>query len=110
MAVMASERMSPARRRHTSRRRTVGQLLELIPSRQAPRRMKGITVVCSSWLAANPMLASVPRSCMLAAIHANTGPPRLSTAPAQTAFSSGLTRSKSMLERSMTSAAPRDFR
>ena len=42
----------------------------------------------------------------VAAIQASTGPPRLSTAPAQRALSRGLALAKSMSERSRISAAP----
>ena len=78
-----------------SRRSGIGAFTESTPSRLTPRRMNGITVVLNVWLAASPMLASVPPTCMVLAIHDSTSPPRLSTAPAQVALSSGLILARS---------------
>src|ERR1043166_406671 len=50
-----------------------------------------------------------PLSCMVLAIHDRTGPPRLSTAPAQVALSSGLIFSRFSDWRSRISPAPSLF-
>src|SRR5574343_458271 len=76
-----------------------------MPRRFTPRRMKGMTVVCSSWLLARPMLAIEPRGCVVAHSQASVAPPRLSMAPAHRALSSGRTFSGSWLL-SITSVAP----
>jgi hypothetical protein len=82
---------------------------ELMPSRLAPRRMKGMTQVCSSALCASPTEAIVPFSFIVLAIQASTGPPRLSTAPAQVALSRGLIFSRSRLCLNRISFAPSFF-
>src|ERR1700722_1272013 len=77
------------RRAHTAMRISRGAPDELTPSRLTPRRMNGITVVCSSPLAASPILATLPPSCMPRSSHASVSPPQLSMAPPQRADSSG---------------------
>src|SRR5438046_8364 len=103
-------RRSVASRRQTSRRSSVpGLSVELMPSRLTPRRMKGSTVVLRLGLAARPIDAITPFTFIVLAIQARASPPRLSTAPAQVAFSRGRVFEKSMLERSLTSLAPSFF-
>ena len=61
-------------------------------------------------LAARPIEAMVPPGIIVLAIQASTSPPRLSTAPAQLALSSGLIFERSRLFLDMTSPAPRSLR
>src|SRR5437868_6051102 len=97
---------SLARRCQTCSRMSRELSPELMPSRLTPRRMKGITVVWRSKLAARPTEAMTPFSFIVLAIQASISPPRLSTAPAQLALSRGRIFSRLTLWRSSTSAAP----
>src|SRR5947209_16684712 len=85
----------------------MGVVPESMPRRHTPRRMKGATVVLRLMLAARPIAAMVPPVIMVLAIQASTSPPRLSTAPAQVALSSGLIFERSRLFLDITSLAPR---
>src|SRR5205814_10585126 len=79
---------SGARRRQASRGSSgAGLSVELMASRRTPRRMKGSTVVLRLGLAARPIDAITPFTFIVLAIQARASPPRLSTAPAQVAFS-----------------------
>src|SRR4051812_14476502 len=103
-------RRSPARRRQTSWRSSdEGLSVELMPSRDTPRRMNGMTVVLRLTLAASPIEAMTPFTFMVLAIQARTSPPRLSTAPAHSALSRGLIFVRSSSPRSLISAAPSFF-
>ena len=91
-------------------RAAIGQLTLSTPSRCTPRRMNGITVVLSLKSAASPTDATVPPIFDDARSHARMSPPRLSTAPANVARSSGRIFAKSIDWRSTTSFAPIPFR
>jgi hypothetical protein len=77
--------------------------------RLTPRRMNGITVVSSLWLAARPMLTMLPQLSTVRVSQVRMSPPTLSIAPPHCADSSGrLPRSISC--RRSTREAPIDFR
>ena len=61
---------SPASRRHTSSRVVAGHITESMPSSLTPRRMNGITVVCSSVPPVSPEFA------IAAAVHHRPRQPR----------------------------------
>src|SRR5712664_650048 len=106
----AGGRISVASRRQTSSRSSCeGASVELMPSRDTPRKMNGITVVFRLALAARPMEAITPFTFMVLAIQARTSPPRLSTAPAHIALSKGLIFVRSISVLSLTSFAPSFF-
>jgi len=88
----------------------MGVAPESIPRRLTPRRMKGATEVFRFMLAARPIEAMVPPGIIVLAIQASTSPPRLSTAPAQLALSSGLIFERSRLFLDITSCSPSPLR
>ena len=69
-----------------------------------------MTVVLSFMSAARPTAATVPPIFIVDSSHASMSPPRLSTAPAHVALSSGRIFARSIDCRSRTSFAPSSFR